>query len=107
MQGKWQPPCVPQATWTTTLRCPLLALRSEAACWHHTSLLVEPSTTYNTSRWRLSCCAVFGMMSYYRCPPAPDLALLLQNLTADVLSNIWKMLIGSTFKGEFTSDLMP
>lgn len=47
------------------------------------------------------------MMSYYRCPPAPDLALLLQNLTADVLSNIWKMLIGSTFKGEFTSDLMP
>ena len=98
MQGRWRPPCVPQATWTTTLHCPLLALRSEAACWHHTSLLVEPSMTFNTSRWRLTCCAVLGSMSCCCCTPT-DPALLLQSLSAAVLSNISKMLSVSAFKG--------
>ena len=69
MQGRWRPPCVPQATWTTTSRCPLLALRSEAACWHHTSLRVEPSMTSNTSRWRLTCCAVLGSCLIVAAPP--------------------------------------
>jgi hypothetical protein len=83
MQGRWQPPCVPRATWTTTLRCLLLALRSEAACWHHTSLLVEPSMTSNTSRWRLTCCAVLGSCVTVAAPPF-DLALLSQSLTAAI-----------------------
>ena len=69
MQGRWRPPCVPQAIWTTTLPCLLLALRSEAACWHHTSLLVEPSMTSNTYRWRLTCCAVLGSCLTVAAPP--------------------------------------
>ena len=98
MQGRWRPPCVPRATWTTTLHCPLLALRSEAACWHHTSLLVEPSMSSNTSRWRLTCCAALGSVSYCCCTP-PDPALLLHTLSAAVLANISKVLGVSAFKG--------
>ena len=44
----------------------------------------------------LLCC--LGLMSYCRCSP-PDLVLLSQSLSAAVLSNIWKMLSVSAFKG--------
>jgi len=44
----------------------------------------------------LLCC--LGLVSYCRCSP-PDLVLLLQNLTAAVLSDIWKMPSVSAFKG--------
>ncbi len=103
MQGRWRPPCVPQATWTTTLPSQLLALRSEAACWHRTSLLVEPSMTSDTSRWRLTCYAVLCSCLVVAAPP-PDLALLLQSLSAAVLSNLWTMLSVSAFRA--MSDLV-
>ena len=55
IQGSWQRPCGPQATWTMLWLYQPLVLKSVPACWPPTSLPEEHSVMQQASRCWLLC----------------------------------------------------